>query len=90
MEDLVKGYGRDGNRLIDQLDKAHKEDYEQHITHAQNVGVKLVASFKSVQLGLDQTRKEIKGNRAQGIAKSLRTERQTLQSCLDEALLACT
>ena len=57
---------------------------------AREVGEKLVSSFKSVQIGLDQARKEIKSSRIQGLTKRLRTEQQSLQGRLEEAISACT
>ncbi|KAL9117743.1 MAG: hypothetical protein Q9187_005717 [Circinaria calcarea] len=90
IDDVVKGYERDGKRLIDNLAQAHKDDYEGYLVHTRKVGEKLVSSFKDVQIGLNEARKEIKSNRIQDLAKMLRTEQQSLQSRLEEAILACT
>ena len=60
------------------------------MVQAREVGEKLVSSFRGAQTGLDQARKEIKNSRIQGLAKRLRTEQQSLQSRLEEAILACT
>lgn len=88
--DVVKGYERDGKRLINNLAQGHKDEYERYLVHTRKAGEKLVSSFKDVQKGLTEARKEIKNNPIQDLAKRMRTEQQSLQSRLEEAILACT